>query len=307
LKTFQAKEMMLGLGDTFDYQECADCGTLQIREPPAEMGRYYPPDRYYSFRQEEVSEVRGFKRFLRRQRNKHLAGSFTLVGSMIAVLKPRPRLAFLRTLNIKPHHRILDVGCGQGALLSNLAEIGYRNLLGVDPFIDQDIHAGGYIVRKATIKDLHPPFDLIMFHHSLEHVVDPVDTLTDTARLLAERGVCLVRVPTPSSDLYTTYAAQWVNLDAPRHFVIPSRRGLAIASERAGLRIVSSKDKTPAFSYWGSEQYRRGIALESSQSYARSPENSPFSAADIKHFSQMAKNANARERGDWIEVILTRS
>lgn len=298
--------MMLGLGDLFDYQECSDCGTVQICEPPADMARYYPPACYYSFRSKEQPPVGGLKGLLRRQRNKYLAGSNAPIGRILAGLKPRQDLDFLRELEIKPHHRILDIGCGQGSLLSTLTQLGYRQLLGVDPFIEKNIYADGYNIRKATIKELKPAFDLIMFHHSLEHVMDPLDAFKDVCRLLAKSGVCLVRVPTPSSDVYAQYGPQWVNLDAPRHFVIPSRNGMSIATKIAELRIVSSKDEMTAFSYWGSEQYRRGIPLDSPRSYAVSPAQSEFTPADIKRFSRMARDANARQRGDWVQFILAR-
>ena len=297
---------MLGLGELFDYQECSDCGTVQIREPPVDMARYYPPHRYYSFRSKEQPPVGRLKGLLRRQRNKYLAGSITPIGRILAGFKPRRDLDFLRTLKIEPDHRILDIGCGQGSLLSTLAQLGYRQLLGADPFIEKNIYADGYNIKKATIKELQPAFDLIMFHHSLEHVIDPVDALKDVCRLLGKRGVCLVRLPTPSSDVYAQYGPLWVNLDAPRHFVIPSRQGMSIASKIAGLRIVTSKDEMTAFSHWGSEQYRCGIPLESPRSYAVSPAQSEFTPADIERFSRMARDANARQRGDWVQFILAR-
>lgn len=298
---------MLGLGKTFDYEECADCGSVQICEPPADMECYYPKD-YYSFNNDAgPAPAKGLKGHLIHQRDMYLAGSSSFIGRILWVLKPNPDLAFLRMLNIKPHYRILDVGCGRGALLSTLAQLGYRHLLGADPFVAADIDADGFRVRKVAIKELERSFDLIMFHHSLEHVTNPVDVLRHVRRLLSEGGKCLVRVPTTSSDLYAKYGPDWVNLDAPRHFVIPSRNGMSIASERAGLRIVSSKDDSGNFSYWASEQYRRGVTLHSARSYQTSPADSDFTPNDIERFSQMARDANARQRGDWVQFVLTRN
>ncbi len=54
-----------------------------------------------------------------------------------------------------------------------------------------------------------------MFNHSLEHVPDPVATLKVAYEKLAAGGMCLARVPTTSSEAWTTYRADWVQADAP--------------------------------------------------------------------------------------------
>ena len=46
--THHTREMMLGLGDRFDYSECLGCGRLRLLNPPPDLSRYYPAD-YYSF------------------------------------------------------------------------------------------------------------------------------------------------------------------------------------------------------------------------------------------------------------------
>src|SRR6266508_5024812 len=45
---FIAREMMFGTKETFEYFQCGDCGCLQIRNIPANLEDYYPPE-YYSF------------------------------------------------------------------------------------------------------------------------------------------------------------------------------------------------------------------------------------------------------------------
>ena len=44
--SFQAREMMFGFGDEFEYVECAQCGCLQIRSYPADLSKYYPSNYY---------------------------------------------------------------------------------------------------------------------------------------------------------------------------------------------------------------------------------------------------------------------
>src|ERR1700676_3435079 len=47
-RSFQAKEMMFGLRDTFEYFECGSCQCVQLAEIPADLSRYYPSN-YYAF------------------------------------------------------------------------------------------------------------------------------------------------------------------------------------------------------------------------------------------------------------------
>ncbi|MHA1195491.1 MAG: hypothetical protein ACTSRH_05160 [Promethearchaeota archaeon] len=45
--------------------------------------------------------------------------------------------------------RILDVGCGAGNYLYVLKEIGYKNLLGIDPYLEHNIkYQNGLIIKK---------------------------------------------------------------------------------------------------------------------------------------------------------------
>ena len=51
-QTFKIKELQLGLGDTFDYQLCGECGSMQLLNTPADFSRYYLNKDYYSFKLE---------------------------------------------------------------------------------------------------------------------------------------------------------------------------------------------------------------------------------------------------------------
>jgi SAM-dependent methyltransferase len=302
---FKVREMMLGLRDTFDYLECLDCGSVQIAELPKNMDKYYPKDTYYSLHPvEDTVPERGLWGFLVRKRNQHLTGSTNVIGAILSKLKPRPDLDLFKLLHIRPQHRILDVGCGSGALLASLAKFGYKHLEGVDPFIEADIVADGLRVRKGSVDKVEGIFDVVMFHHSLEHVSDPVAVLSCAQKLLSRDGLCIVRIPTPSSDAWKIFRTDWVQLDAPRHLVIPSRTGMSIASEKASLRIVQIIDDSTAFQYWGSEQYKKDIPLFSQKSYAVSPAESIFSSKEIKQFERMAAEANSRRCGDSAAFIL---
>ena len=102
--THHTREMMLGLGDRFDYSECLGCGRLRLLNPPSDLSRYYPAD-YYSF------APRGALGTL-----KTVLFRVAAVRALLATIYPVFVLDLIRMLALKPSMKILDVGGGNGAL-----------------------------------------------------------------------------------------------------------------------------------------------------------------------------------------------
>ena len=75
--------------------------------------------------------------------------------------------------------------------------MGFPNVLGADPFIPHDIvHSNGARVLKCEANEIEGQFDVVMMHHSLEHIWDQQRTVADVARLVKTGGCCLIRIPT---------------------------------------------------------------------------------------------------------------
>jgi predicted TPR repeat methyltransferase len=228
-----------------------------------------------------------------------------LLGRLLHAAMPRLDIRFLSRVGTGPETRILDVGCGSGKLLRTLHSIGYRQLTGIDPFVADDIEIGpGARILKSTIETFEQPQDLIMFNHSLEHVPDQEGTLRRAARLLADGGAITVSIPVVSSEAWRTYGVDWVQLDAPRHLYLHSARSIELVARRTGLRVVEVFQDSNAFQFWGSEQCRRGIALNAPNSYLVDPARSVFSREDIARFRREAQRVNAAGCGDQATFIL---
>lgn len=96
--------------------------------------------------------------------------------------------------------RVLDVGCGTGALLAQLRELGFRDLLGVEPS-PGSVHLGqglGLEIRTGSLAALPADlgsFDCIVLSHVLEHLESPSEALQTVAPLLGPGGVLYVEVP----------------------------------------------------------------------------------------------------------------
>ncbi|WP_380787427.1 class I SAM-dependent methyltransferase [Sphingomonas sp. R86521] len=296
-RTFKAREMMIGHRDWFGYHECGACRSINLddRLPEDALERYYGPG-YYSFDPNRSSAV---KRFLIGQRDRASVGRFTPLGKVLSWAKPDAEMALMRSHGLARDAVILDVGCGAGHLLDRLANVGYINLLGIDPFITADTQsAGGVNILRRAIDKMEGRFDLVMFNHSLEHVVSPRVALADACRLLGPSGVCVVRIPTVSSAAWEEYGTDWVQLDAPRHVSLPSREGMRIAGEAAGMQLDRAVDDSSGFQFWASEQYRRDIPLSQPQVFT-----GMFSKKELGGFTKRARTLNAQSRGDQSAFI----
>jgi SAM-dependent methyltransferase len=104
----------------------------------------------------------------------------------VAVL---PTLARLTRLLPPAPARILEVGCGRGALAAALIELGYR-VTGVDRDADQVAAARerGVPVIQADVRDVSGEYDVVLFTRSLHHAENLDEILAHAATLLDPGG-----------------------------------------------------------------------------------------------------------------------
>ncbi len=300
----QATEMMLGIGDQHDYLECNACGCVQIVNIPENLPSYYPDEDYYSY--DKIQSPTGLKRFLVTKRDLYAATGKCFVGRMIHSFLPHSKIHTLQKTGITTNSHILDVGCGAGHLLHSLKATGFKNLLGIDPFNAEEIqYDNGLKIEKKSIHEMQQGgWDLIMFHHSFEHVFDQQQTLAKAFELLKPNGVCLIRVPTSSSWAWEYYGTHWVQLDAPRHLFLHSIDSIKLLAEKVNLQMEDVVYDSFAFQFWGSEQYKNGINLNDQNSYAVNPEQSAFSQRDIAEFEKRSHKLNKQHKGDQAAFYL---
>jgi hypothetical protein len=133
---------------------------------------------------------------------------------------------------------------------------------------------------------------------------DQHGSLAMVHKLVAPGGTCCIRIPWVSCEAWERYRSNWVQLDAPRHFYLHSRRSFEHVVTSAGFRIVKLWCDSTGFQFWGSEQYERDIPLYSERSWLVAPERSVFSNEQIEEYERRARDLNAAERGDQIVAWL---
>lgn len=292
----------------YDYAQCDACQSLQIVTIPPDLDRYYtdddltpPPSGPLRAHMQRLRDA-----YLLWGHDPGLAPIQRWLGRWLAVHHPEPAGASLGSLRITRSARVLDVGCGHGVLLNRLAALGFAHLTGVDPFTRLASPRGWRFV-PGTLDALPAslgPWDVIMLHHSLEHVPDPAATLRAARARLAPGGVCIVRTPVIPCAAWDHYRIHWVQIDAPRHLFIASRAALSDLAGAAGLRLTRMVADSTAFQFWGSAQAQRGIPLDAAWSYAVHPARSAFRPAQLRAFERAAQHLNRIDQGDQVAAYL---
>jgi len=307
-----AREMMFGTREEFDYAECDSCGTLQIVEVPADLGRYYPAD-YFAFDEGREIEIGAdwMRRLASRFAGKYFLEGKSKLGEFIVKKKPWIRDHYPVSLTYPPlgldfDSPILDFGCGWGHLLQTLHFFGFRDLTGADAFIDEDIfYPTGVKVYKRRLEEIEPAFDLVMLHHSFEHLPDPLESLRQIHRLVKPGKYCLLRVPVVNFA-WEEYSIDWVQLDAPRHLFLYTEKAMNLLAEKTGFEVESVVYDSGSFQFWGSEQYRQDIPLNDPRTYTGDISKCLFTQEQMDQWQAQAVQLNAEGRGDQACFYLKR-
>ena len=148
-----------------------------------------------------------------------------------------------RHVKIGAHHRILDVGCGAGYFLRIATRLG-AIVEGVEPseVAAERARASGLKVFTGTLEDYasrrsEKKFDIITANHVLEHVPDPVATLSVMRSLLAPQGFVWIGVPNAACWFNRTLRGYWHSTDLPYHLMQFAPESLTLAGKRAGLEV----------------------------------------------------------------------
>jgi SAM-dependent methyltransferase len=308
-KRYVAREMVQGTREPFDYLLCGTCGTLYLADLPADIGKYY--QNYYSissqaeWRPPEASLTPGLKAACRASM-KHPSPGSTLMLEQTLKIPPYMGFQSLYPLGLDASAAILDVGCGNGFLVEALDRIGFGNVCGCDPFLTADsTFPGGSRLVKRYLADMTGSWDLIMMHHSFEHVPDPVATAQLIDERLAPGGRCLLRFPNVDSIEFARYGGNWWGLHAPRHYHIYSRDSLARVFAGTSLKIESVWCDSQFDHYLYSHDYSLGLAETDPDSIRkRGLHEDRWPANKIEDIKRNVDWYNKKLIGDWIVYVL---
>ena len=215
-------DLLHRLPGEFRVVRCRDCAHCYVnpRPTPDAIGLYYPADYgpYHAaeagspindapagakqpwYLSRRVRAVPGLRRFY-----------YWLTRSDSTWVPPRPT----------KRARALELGCSDGRFLEELGRAGW-DAVGVEPSVEPARRAQqrGLAVHDGTLQPGMFPagsFDACFAWMVVEHLHDPLATLREVRRLLAEDGWLIFSVPNFGCWEPRLFGRCWLDLDVPRH------------------------------------------------------------------------------------------
>ncbi len=116
----------------------------------------------------------------------------------------------------------LDIGCAVGYVLDEAGELGFDNTNGIELNLDAAAIAKskGHNVYTQPIEKLNlqnEKFDLIIFNHVLEHVLDMRLILSEIKKVLKKDGIIYCGMPNYNSIMQKLLKKNWYGWGMPDH------------------------------------------------------------------------------------------
>jgi 2-polyprenyl-3-methyl-5-hydroxy-6-metoxy-1,4-benzoquinol methylase len=207
-------DRFFGAPGAWTLRKCkdAECGVIWLDPRPTldEIGKAY--HRYYTHGQVDL---------VRQTRTARIGHAIlhAISINLLGLRRERRRYKCIY-LDKTPPGRLLEVGCGNGKWLVRMRALGW-DVMGqeVDPAAAEHVHKKkGIPVHLGPLETIEPDeYDVVILSHVIEHVHDPVATLTACHRLLKKNGLLIVLTPNAASYGHGKFGAAWRGLEPPRH------------------------------------------------------------------------------------------
>jgi 2-polyprenyl-3-methyl-5-hydroxy-6-metoxy-1,4-benzoquinol methylase len=249
---FVGADRLLGVPGEFRVQQCTACGLIYTNpRPTSEAIRDYYPDTYGVYAPEGGQAVR-----------------LSIYHQRLA-----RKLSRIKT----SQRRVLDIGCGDGAFLTEMKALGWqcKGLEMDEKAAKRARDERGLDIVNSTIEGARfesGSFDLIVLSHVLEHVPHPRQALRWVREWLTDDGYLFVTLPNVDSWERRRFGKDWYPWDIPRHFTHFSPSTLSKLMAEEGFKPLSTQFLT-AFYFPQSMRYRRQAIMSpvTSTASAKSP------------------------------------
>lgn len=130
--------------------------------------------------------------------------------------------------------RVLDYGCDSGKILDQLQDVGWSTF-GFEPGLKVAFARHQEVVELPDA----PTFDLVIAHHVLEHLLNPLELLRALAGSMVEGGVLHLSVPRLDAVDRHDHMAHSIR-PGGKHVVAFMRDCLVVLLARVGLRVLET-------------------------------------------------------------------
>lgn len=196
-----------------------DCGLVWLNPMPTEIDLPKIYRQYYTHGSRTKKRPASFWESSARAVLKIV---YTLVKSRFRLREKRKAINRMFLDPPDSSAELLEVGCGDGTRLHLLKKQGWT-VTGQD--VDQKAiaHAKrkyGMAVALGPLAEIgfaDNRFDAIIMNHVIEHILDPVQLLTECNRILKPGGRIVMTTPNVDSLGHRTFGRCWRGLEPPRH------------------------------------------------------------------------------------------
>lgn len=183
------------------------------------------------------------------KKNFHNPGNTFTYGIIRPFFNLVQRDVIQRIKSYKKRGRILDIGCGNGHILSLLANHGY-DVYGVEPSSE----AANYFplsikdrifnkrIQECGFEDNF--FDFVLMFQSLEHIHNLNALFVEIKRIIKPDGYMWIQVP--NNDFFESrlFAQYYYNLEVPRHLYFFNRKSLCAVLRKEGFDNIKFVNNT---------------------------------------------------------------
>lgn len=228
---FQSKDFRLNnYKKTYTFVRCHNCKLIFQDPPPSEkeMIVHYNQNVLYK----DPKKLSKIKQYL------HNYG-----------LKKRSKVI---TQN-KQQGLLLDIGCGTGSFLEYMAQHTQFEVMGTEinehniAIIKENNSFPVYLGDLQQLEFPEKHFDVITLWDVIEHLPDPKALLNEAHKIIKNNGYLVLRVPNGDSLDFKIFREYWAGVDAPRHYLIYTKKTLSSFLEDSGFSIVSFNNKIGSY------------------------------------------------------------
>ncbi|MEA2149995.1 MAG: hypothetical protein QOD69_1825 [Solirubrobacteraceae bacterium] len=214
--------------EAFEYRRCLACGTLHLRNVPADLGRFYPSEYFARPTIEQLRELgRGPERYRIEILRRHVEAG-----------------------------RVVEVGPGDGIFAVQALDAGFDvSAIEMDPAACEHLRSmlGIEVVESAAPEEALgalAPVRAVAAWHVLEHVPEPWALVDAAAAALEPGGVLVIATPNPAAFGLRVLGGRWPHVDAPRHLFLIPHTALVARARDAGLEPVALTHADPGGRHW---------------------------------------------------------
>jgi len=252
------QDRLFGAPGLWDFKRCPNqkCGLIWLDPMPSrrDLGKAYA--NYYTHQAPTSGKrLELLRRMCKLMERGYWAGKYGYPITESMLVKGIGKLLYffplrrrgsderVRFLHAVADGRLLDVGCGSGESLLFMRGLGWQ-VEGID-FDERAVQVAaqrGLQVSCGTLEQKGFPsanFHAVILNHVIEHLPDPVATLSECARILRPGGRLVLFTPNSSSLGHRFFKGEWRGLEPPRHLHIFSMQSMNRILELAGFQSIS--------------------------------------------------------------------